>query len=218
MSKDEVLMTYDFRDGQHEDGVTITEIEVYNSDKGLSCVMTVNEQNPYGEISIDRANINAYVNTHEDAVDIDFSKDLAIIQVHFDYTSEYYAQHGCQDTPDFITAALYDKCNVYSHVMKFANQLKACPVCEEDLPYKFMYGLLKKKALDASIECGQIDQACRFYNLFFGDRQCDGQSKPCGCGNVLSKYRQSISSASGYVDPDRNTPNITKNCRCHGNN
>ena len=114
---------------------------------------------------------------------------------------------------------MYEPCRIYRQVMSHAGQLYGCGCCDGDLPYKFMYGLLKKKAVDMSIGCGYIEQACVFFNRFFGDATCASKTRCRSCGTV-SSFAGGSSTTVSFGDRDEQTEpssNVKpKKCGCNG--
>ena len=164
--------------------------------------------NPFVITDHDMNTFDSVVNT-EHCHPTDIYNDIIIANVSFGYNTQYEANATCcSDTPASRTIVIYYSCPLYDNAIKAIGGCNCKDMCEENLPYGFMYALLKKKAIDMCLECGHYDMACRYYIKFFKTDDCNCQKKGCGCGNGSS-------SSSGYTATTNNST-TTKNCGCNG--
>ena len=136
----------------------------------------------------------------------DLLSDIIIIQIAFEYSPTYEANHTCNELVYSTTLALYYPCPLYDAAFKAMSGCSCNDMCEDNLPYGFMYALLKKKAIDCCLGAGHYDQACRYFNKFFKNDPCNCVKKDCGCG----------SSSSNTAATTTAQQTTSRNCGCHG--
>lgn len=149
---------------------------------------------------ITESEMNAYAEAVYDnqCYQTNIFNDMIVVRLEFEYSVEYEADHDCGELVRNKTMALYYPCPIYGLAV---NKISGCDcdnVCEDNLPYGFMYELLKKKAVDVNIMSGNIDLACRYFMKFYIKNPCTCVP-PCGCEGSNGVIRQ------------------TKKCGCNGN-
>lgn len=188
-----------FNTKSYLDGVAVYQKEYESTGQGAfvsPLVMTDHDLNLFDTL----------VNT-DNCHSTDMLNDIIIVNVTLGYSDSYEITHDCSCNDKYAkTIALYYPCPIYSEAINAIGGCNCKDMCEDNLPYGFMYALLKKKAIDMCIECGHYDQACRYYLKFYKTDNCNC-TKPCGCGN------KSGSSTEYTATTDKST---TKNCGCHG--
>lgn len=226
----ELVVHFDFPENtqQNPHNVWVGDIEVFNTRSYLDgiCVYKktydpdiAEDQTTYSDVtefitdfSISEHDINLYDtlmhnNNTDGCHSTDMFNDIMIVSVTFGYDAQYWASFSCcKDTPATKTVALYYPCTIYSRAMKAMSGCSCKDMCEDNLPYGFMYELLKKKAVDSCIGSGDYDMACRYYMKFFRNDGCNCIDKGCGCGNGSESYGLTAQSSGS----------TSKNCGCHG--
>lgn len=133
----------------------------------------------------------------------DMFNDIIIVNVNINYKDTYQMTHDCGCNNKYLRSiVLYYPCPIYDRTMAQMNGCNCKDICEDNLPYDFMYALLKKKAIDACIGSMHIEQACRYYIKFFKQDSCNCVKLQCGCGNSESPIAKKVKT--------------TSNCGCHG--
>ena len=87
----------------------------------------------------------------------DIFNDIIIVNVAFGYNPYYEANHSCGEVVYTKTLAIYYPCPLYQGAINAIGGCNCKDMCEDNLPYGFMYALLKKKAIDACLACGHYD-------------------------------------------------------------
>ena len=203
--------------------VWVTNIEIFNTHSYLDGVSvyqkrfrdynTPGDTNPEftNPFVIAELNMNTFdsITNEGNCHSTDIFNDIMIVNVSFGYSVSYQANSTCcSQTPSVSTIALYNSCTVYSYAINAISECNCKDMCEDNLPYGFMYALLKKKAIDACLECGHYDQACRYYIKFFRQDNCNCQ-KPCGCSDK---------SKPKTTNSENTQTTVTKKCNCNGRN
>lgn len=195
----------------------VSNIEIFNTKSYLDGVAVYQKEyestgqgafvSPFIMTDHDLNLFDTLVNT-DNCHSTDMFNDIIIANVTFGYSDSYEITHDCSCNDKYAkTIGLYYPCPIYSEAINAIGGCNCKDMCEDNLPYGFMYALLKKKAIDAYLECGHYDQACRYYLKFYKTDNCNCQKKPCGCGG------QSGYSTEYTASTQRST---TKNCGCHG--
>lgn len=83
--------------------------------------------------------------------------DIIIANVNFGYKPAYEATHDCSSVIHSKTVSIYYPCPLYAGAISAIGGCNCKDMCEENLPYGFMYALLKKKAIDVCLSCGHYD-------------------------------------------------------------
>lgn len=79
-----------------------------------------------------------------------------------------------------------------------------------------MYALLKKKAIDINLECGDYEKACRYYIKFYKGDICHCQKQSCGCQNKTQTTQEDASSAVASSTNKASGVVVSKSCGCNG--
>lgn len=113
----------------------------------------------------------------------DILSDLLIIVVSMHYSDSYTNNHSCRETPSAFTFAVYNPCRLYNGLLPSINELEQN--CNQ-IPMNFINGLLRKKAIDACIEAGHFEQACKYWCKFYQHgattfSSASTNSGGCGC-------------------------------------
>lgn len=113
----------------------------------------------------------------------DILSDLFIIVVSMNYNDEYINNHSCRETPSSFTFAVYNPCRLYNGLLPSIGELEQD--CTQ-IPMNFVNGLLRKKAIDACIEAGHFEQACKYWCKFYQHgaatfSSASTNSGGCGC-------------------------------------
>ena len=106
---------------------------------------------------------------------------LFIIVFTLDYSPAYQLSHSCSEMPSILTFAVYNPCNLYAGLLPSINELEGD--CNA-LPMNFINGILRKKAIDACINAGHFEQACKYWCKFYqhGAATYSSASTGGGCG------------------------------------
>ena len=141
--------------------------------------LTGHEINLYETLVHDRNGNNCYPT--------DLFNDIIIINVTFGYSTTYLANtSSCSEAPATMTVALYYPCPIYERAINSINGCSCNDMCENNLPYGFMYELLKKKAVDSCLKSQHYDMACEYYIKFFKKDGCGCVKKGCNCGSTTT--------------------------------
>lgn len=192
----------------------VSHIEIFNTNSYLDgiCIYQKDYDNssnmfPTDGLVLSEHDLNLFdtLVNEESCHTTDLLNDIIIINLAFEYNTTYEANHTCNELVRTTTMSLYYPCPLYQNAMSAMQGCSCKDMCEENLPYGFMYALLKKKAIDCCLGAGHYDQACRYFNKFFRNDPCNCVKKDCGCGSGSSNNMVASSSAT-----------TTKNCGCHG--
>lgn len=171
-----------------DNGIYITSAQIYNNKSYI-------DGNPIYNIHVDSnshkideiitdSNIAVMDQVlNESCYPTDLHKSLLIIVLSLEYSVEYQSSHTCAQTPNVLTFAVYYPCTLYTGLLPSINELEQD--CTQ-IPMNFVNGLLRKKAIDACIEAGHFEQACKYWCKFYQHgaatfSSASTNSGGCGC-------------------------------------
>lgn len=160
-----------FNTRSYLDGISVYE---KTFDEDMDQNETTPPSNPITHFTISEHDINIFESIMHDVelssgcYSTDLMNDIMTVEVTLGYSTEYIANSSCcNNTPRTKTIVIYNSCGIYDQAVKSITGCDCKDMCEENLPYGFMYTMLKKKAVDSCLGSMHLDMACRYFLKFF---------------------------------------------------